>query len=189
MLKRIWLAAGMLVVVSLAARIALAADAAKIDTPVKDFTLTDLWTSKPVAFSEMKGKPVLIVFISYNCDVTWRYEKRIGQLMQSYMPKGVKFLAVRSSANDSVDGIKRYAEAKNFTMPLLHDERNVVADYFNVQVTPTFVLVDEKGILRYQGSCDDNRDEATAKKTFVRDALDAVLAGKEVAVKQNRAFG
>jgi peroxiredoxin len=166
-----------------------AAETAKVDHAVKDFTLNDLWTDKPVKISSLKGKPVVIVFISYNCDTTWRYEKRIGQLMKDYGSKGVQFLAVRSSARDTVDQTKRYCEAKNFTMPLLYDEKNALADYYQVQVTPTFQVIDAKGVLRYSGSCDDNREENLAKKTYVKDALEALLAGKQVAVKQTDAFG
>jgi peroxiredoxin len=194
MLKRL-LPAALAGVVALAALAALAsrtnaaAEEAKIGAPVKDFTLTDLWTDKPVRLADLKGKPVLGVFISYNCDMTWRYERRIGRLMQDYLPKGVRILAIRSSARDTVDGIKKYAEAKNFTMPLLYDSKNEMADYFRVNVTPTFVLFDSQGILRYEGSCDDNPNEQQAKHQFVRDALDAVLAGRQVAVAENRAFG
>jgi peroxiredoxin len=166
-----------------------AAETAKVDQAVKDFALTDLWTEKPVKLSSLKGKPVVIVFISYNCDTTWRYEKRIGQLMKNYGQKGVKFLAVRSSAHDTVEQTKKYCEAKNFTMPVLYDEKNTLADYFQVRVTPTFFVVDGKGTLRYGGSCDNNREEPQATKTFVKDALDAVLADKPVPVKQTDAFG
>jgi len=191
MMHRRW---ALLPALAVAAVLAAGASAAppetmKLDAPVKDFALTNLWTNKPVKLSEMKGKPVVGVFISQNCDVTWRYEKRIGKLMQTYMPKGVKFLAVRSSATDTAEGIKKYAEAKSFTMPLLYDEKNAVADYFKAQVTPTFFVVDGQGTLRYWGSADDNPEEAEVKKTYVKDALDAVLAGKQVIVKETRPFG
>jgi peroxiredoxin len=171
--------------------IAAAPARAKVEAgqPVKEFQLRDLWTDKDVKLSQFKGKPVVLIFISDKCDVTWRYERRIGKLMQTYGPKGVQFLAVRSSARDTPQQIKTYAEAKNFTMPLLYDDKNVLADYLGVRVTPTFFVIDGKGVLRYQGACDDDGEEAGATRHYVVDALDAVLGNKEVPVKETAAFG
>ena len=138
---------------------------------------------------DTNGKPTLLVFISYNCSTSWRYEKRVGKVMQEFGPKGLRVMFVRSSANDTVEQTKKYAEARNFTGPLLYDEKNALADYFGVRVTPTFVLLDGKGVLRYSGSFDDHPDETAAKKTFARDAITAVIDGKPVAVKETRAFG
>jgi peroxiredoxin len=167
-------------------------DTAAIDQPVKDFRLKDVMKDEEsfVALSEFKDKKhVAIVFISYNCDVTWRYEKRIGKLLQDYGKKDVAFLAVRSSASDTAEGIRKYAEAKNIAMPVLFDDGNLMADYFGVAVTPSFFLIDRKGVLRYQGSCDDNMDEQAATQRYFRAALDAVLADKEVETRETEAFG
>ena len=162
---------------------------AKLGEPVKDFTLKDLWTDKDLKLLSVKDKATVVIFISYNCDTTWRYEKRIGKLMQEYGAKGVKFVAVRSSARDAVDQTKKYCQQKNFTMPLLYDEKNQMADYFAVSVTPTFFVFDAKGVLRYSGSCDDNPEEVDVTKHYMTDALTALLAGKEVPVSKTRAFG
>jgi peroxiredoxin len=165
---------------------------AKVGEPVKDFKLKDVMQEKEtfVSLSDYKGKKaVVLAFISYNCDISWRYEGRIGKLLSDFGKKDVAFLAIRSNRKDTADGIKQYAEAKNLAMPVLFDDRNVVADYFETRVTPTFYIVDKKGILRYQGSCDDDMDEESVSKTYVRDALDAVLAGQDVKVASTRAFG
>lgn len=166
-----------------------AAETAKVGQPVKDFKLRDLWTDKDIQLSQFKGKTMVLVFISYHCDTTWRYERRMGKMMQDYGPKGVVFLAVRSTSTDTADGIKKYCETKNLTMPLLYDAKDTLADYMDAQVTPTFYVIDGGGILRYHGSFDDNREEAEAKKQYLYPALDAVLAGKQVATAETRAFG
>jgi peroxiredoxin len=165
---------------------------AKLDAPVRDFRLKDVMQDqeKYVTLSQFRGKKnVLLIFISDKCDTTWRYEKRIGKLLQDYGKKDVAFLGIRSNVTDSASDIRKYAEAKNFAFPVLYDDRNVIADFYDAHVTPTFALIDTAGKLRYYGSYDEDRDEKVAKAHYVRDALDAVLAGKDVKLKQTQAFG
>ncbi len=167
-----------------------APDSAELDRPVKDFKLADLMGGKEISLSQFKGKPVVLTFISYHCDTTWRYERRMGKLIGDYGKKDVVFLNVNSNANDTPEGIKKYVEAKNLAgIPLLKDTDNKVADYFNTHVTPTFYIIDKDGVLRYRGSYDDNREEADAKKQYVTPALNAVLASQPVSLKETRAFG
>jgi peroxiredoxin len=175
------------------------AESAKVDTPVQNFKLRDLTKELKdnekedaalVALDQYRDKkPVVLFFLSEKCDTTWRYEKRVGQLLQKYGQKDVQFLAVRCSANDTPESIVKFAEAKNFDMPVLDDTNGKLTSYFKVYCTPTFALIDTKGVLRYKGSFDDSRDPAAVKKPLLRNAIAAVLTGKEVAVKQNPAFG
>lgn len=169
-----------------------------VDQPVADFRLRDVMhDSKPnekpgaamVAISEFKGrKPVVLFFMSEQCSVTWRYEKRMGKLMSKYA-KDVAFLGVRCSANDSPESLRKFAESRNFDMPVLNDEKGALSKFFRITNTPTFALVDKKGVLRYRGSFDDAPDEADVKHTYLADAVKAVLDSKEVAVKTTRPFG
>jgi peroxiredoxin len=165
---------------------------AKIGQPVQDFKFKDLMQDEDAFYSlsQYKGKKnVVLVFVSYNCDVTWRYEKRIGKLLKDYGKKDVVFLGVRSSARDELDQMRKYAESKNLAFPVLYDAKNEMADFFGVQVTPTFVVIDKQGVMRYRGSYDDAPEETKVAKQFVTPALDAVLAGQPVKVAENRAFG
>jgi peroxiredoxin len=165
-------------------------EGAELDRPVKDFKLADLMGGKEISLAQFKGKTVVLSFISYHCDTTWRYERRMGKMLGDYSKQGVVFLNVNSNANDTPEGIKKYVEAKNLAgIPLLKDTGNRVADYFNTRVTPTFYVIDKDCVLRYRGSFDDNREEPEATKQFVLPALDAVLAARPVPVKEHRAFG
>jgi peroxiredoxin len=184
-----WRLGAAMVAVVCAAGAAAGPDSAELDRPVKDFTLKDLMGGKEVSLSQFRGKTVVLSFISYHCDTTWRYERRMGKLIGNYSRKGVVFLNVNSNANDTPEGIKKYVEARNLTVPLLKDTGNRVADYFNTRVTPTFYVIDKEGVLRYRGSYDDNREEAQATKQYVTPALDAVIASRPVTTKEHRAFG
>ena len=172
---------------------------ATIDKPVKDFKLVDLAKelkedekedAKLVKLAEFKDKkPVVLFFMSEKCSVTWRYEKRLGDLMAKYGKKDVAFMGVRCSAGDTEESIVKFADSKNFDFPVLNDAKGEITEYFKIRNTPVFVLLDKKGVLRYQGSFDDNAVENGVTKKYLSNAVAAVLAGKEVADKQTRPFG
>ena len=67
-----------------------------------------------------------------------------------------------------------------------HSYEEIRAAALDVLVTPTFYVIDKQGVLRYRGAYDESLKEARAQKTYVHDALKAVLEGKEVALKTTR---
>jgi len=163
-----------------------------LDKPVTDFRLRDLMKDAEtwISLSDYKGKKaVVLIFTSYNCDASLDYENRILKLIRDFAGQDVAFLGVRSSADDDAAGMRKYAESKGFGIPFLEDSKNVVAVALDVLVTPTFYVIDKQGVLRYRGAYDESLKEARAQKTYVHDALRAVLAGKEVAVKTTRTIG
>ena len=183
----------------LAAPVAAAQDdKAEIGKPVKDFQLKDVMSpdGKMHSLAEHKGKKaIVLIWISEKCDITWRYEKRTGDLMKEF-GKDTQFFALASSANDTPDSIKKYAESKNYGMPVLDDVKSTAAAYFGATVTPTYMIIDKEGVLRYRGACDDlqagkgySADESTAKERYVHGALKAIIEGKEVPVTEKKGFG
>ena len=163
-----------------------------LDKPVKDFKLRDLMKDGEtwISLSDYKGKKaVVLIFTSYNCDASLDYENRILKLLRDFAGQDVAFLGVRSSADDDAAGMRKYAESKGFGIPFLEDTKNVLAAALDVLVTPTFYVIDKQGVLRYRGAYDESLKESRAQKTYVHDALRAVLAGKEVAVKTTRTIG
>lgn len=181
-----------------AAPAAAAPERAAIDAPVRDFRLRDVMEDEEtfVRLEDLKGKTVVLFFVSDKCQVTWMYEERTGKLIADLKSKGVVFLGIRSSAGDSAREIRSYCEAKNFDIPVLFDDQNVVADYFGVETTPQYAVIDGKGVLRYFGACDDlqtpgkmRQPEESAKRQYVREAVEAVLAGKDVTTKEAQGYG
>jgi peroxiredoxin len=188
----------LLLLAVLAVPVAAQDDKAAIGKEVKDFKLRDLMKDeeKTYSLSEFKGKKHLVlVWISEKCDITWRYEKRTGALLSEF-GKDAQFFAVTGSGNDTLAGIRKYAESKNYGMPVLDDVKSEMTRYFNISVTPTYVVIDKDGKLRYRGACDDlqagagfGADESTAKVRYVADALKAILEGKDPEVTEKKGFG
>ena len=141
---------------------------------------------KTRTLKEFAGKTILLDFWSIECPVSKGYEARLTQLANDYSSKGVVFLAVNANsgeiADDTYAKIKDYVKKEKVPYTILIDKKNVVADRFDAQTTPHIFVIDDKGKLRYAGGVDDDetfKKDAKAVKSFVRDALDAVLAGKE----------
>jgi peroxiredoxin len=166
---------------------------AEIGKPVKDFRLKDLTADKEtfVSLSDYKGKKAVVaVFLSNRCGTTWQYEQRMGKLIADYGKKDVVVLGIHSNVNETDDEIRKYAESRNFGAPVLDDKaKNEFVRYFDARSTPTILVIDKQGVLRYFGSYDDNAQEGQVTKRYAQDAIDAVLAGKEVPVTRTRAFG
>lgn len=175
------------------------ASSARMDEPIQNFVLRDVMKELKedekeeaalVSLDQFKGKKtVVLFFLSEGCGTTWRYEKRVGQFLKEYGDKNVVMMGVRCSATDTPESIKKYAAARHFDMPVLNDERGELTKFFKVRNTPSFIVIDKKGVLRYKGGYDDNADEAHVTKTYLVDAVNAVLEGKEVKTKETRALG
>jgi peroxiredoxin len=179
---------------------ASAQDKGKIGEAAKYFKVKDAMKAEEtwVNLEDHKGKEaVVLVWISQQCDVTWRYEGRTGELMKEFGPKGVKFYAVWSSQADSAEGIKKYAESKNYVMPVLDDAKGELARFYGVNTTPTYVIVDKDGKFRYRGACDDlqcgagtfSKEAAAATERYVHAALTAMIEGKDIKVTDKKGVG
>jgi peroxiredoxin len=176
-----------------------APEKAAVDKPAKTFALKDIAKELKegekedaaiVDTAKLKDKKAAVIFfMSEKCGTTWKYEKRVGQLMKDNAKKDVAFYAVRCSARDTPDQIKKFAEQRNFDMPILNDEKGEMTKFYGFVNTPAFVVLDKKGVLRFKGGFDDSAEEANVKNTYVKDALAAVLEGKEVPVKESRVLG
>jgi peroxiredoxin len=167
---------------------------AEIGKPVRDFRLRDLTEKNKETYhtlSQYRGKKAVVaVFLSNRCGTTWQYEERMGKLMQDMVGKDVVVLGIHSNVNESQDEIRKYVETRNFAAPVLDDkEKNEFVTYFDARVTPTVLVIDKEGVLRYKGSYDDNADAKMVKTRYAEDALNAVLTGKAVPVTTTRAFG
>jgi len=97
------------------------------------------------------------------------------------------------SSGDSYDAMVKYAKQKGYTFPYLYDASQKVASEFGATNTPhAFVLTKENGklVVAYIGAIDDNAsDGSAATQKYVESAVNALLAGKKVAVQKTKAIG
>ncbi len=147
------------------------------------------------SITSFKDKPVLTVVFSCNhCPYVKAYEDRMVSIQRDYASRGVQLVAINSNdeksyPEDSYPEMVKRARAKGFNFPYLRDEEQVVVGEYGAVCTPHVFAFDKGRLLRYRGRIDDSRDPSRVASHDLRNALDDLLAGREVRVPDTRPFG
>lgn len=155
--------------------------------------------------ADYSASPILVVVFTCNhCPIAQMYERRIAQLAAGYKGRGVSVVAIEpndpkairideldsSDMSDSLEEMKIRAEFKHLTYPYLYDgETQATTNAYGPQATPHAFVFDQERHLRYEGRVDSSYRMELVKSNEVRDAIDALLAHREVAVKHTGVFG
>jgi peroxiredoxin len=144
-----------------------------------------------LTLSDLKEDVVVLVFLGNHCPVVGMYDDRIIDFVNDYKNKNVRLVAVAVADMDSdrLPAIREYAKKAGINYTYGYDESQAIGRAYGATNTPHFFVLDKARKIRYIGAMDDNRKEAQVKKTYVRDAVDALLAGKDVEVEETRADG
>jgi peroxiredoxin len=132
---------------------------------------------------------VAVVFTCNQCPVAVAYENRLVKLTEAYKDKGVAVVAINVNSGENLDAMKERAEEKGFNFPYLYDESQASAEQYGATCTPHVFLLDKQRTIAYMGAIDDNMNEQTVEKNHLRDAIEAVLAGKKPAEAVTKQFG
>ena len=165
------------------------AGSADIGKSIPDFTLPDYNGSNHSLSQYRDGKGTVLIFVSTQCPVSNAYNERMVKLAAEYQPKGFQFLGINSNKAEEPTELASHAKKNSWNFPVLKDKGNAIADKLGASVTPEVFLLDGEGVLRYHGRIDDSQDPAAIKTRDLKDALDAILAGKEIAKTESKAFG
>lgn len=170
----------------------------KIGDVAEDFSLKNV-DGKMVSLSDYKNaKGFIVTFTCNTCPYAVAYEDRIIALDKKYASKGYPVIAIMPNniavkPDDSPAAMKQRAKEKGFTFPYLIDEGQNVYPKFGATKTPhMFVLQKTKkgNVVKYIGAIDDNYKDVSAVTTkYVENAVDALLHGKEVELKETKAIG
>ena len=155
--------------------------------------------------SDYAGNSVLaVVFTCNHCPIAQMYEQRIEKLYEDYGKRGVAVVAIQgndpkaltideldsSDMSDTLDEMKARVAWKHLNYPYLYDgETQAVTHAYGPQATPHVFIFDKERRLRYEGRFDDNYRIEKVTAQDARNAIDALLAGKAVAVAHTGVFG
>ncbi len=159
----------------------------RLGSKVDDFTVQDA-SGAPVQFSSLRGPITVVTFVSVQCPVSNAYNDRMNALYKDYSARGVKFVFVNANSTESPAQVTEHAR-EHFAFAVYKDENNIVADRFGASVTPEAYIIDSSGVVRYHGSIDDSQEIRRVQETRLKNALDAVLAGKTPERAETKAFG
>ena len=163
-----------------------------------DFTLQNI-DGKMVSMSDYTdAKGFIVTFTCNTCPYAVAYEDRLEALNKMYVNKGYPVIAIMPNnievkPGDNLDAMKVRAEAKGFTFPYLMDKGQKIYPQYGATKTPHVYVLQktDKGLqVKYIGAIDDNYQDASAvTKTYVQDAVNALLEGKKVPEAKTKAIG
>jgi thiol-disulfide isomerase/thioredoxin len=144
-----------------------------------------------LTLSDIKEPVVVLVFLANHCPVVVAYDDRIIDFANDYKNKGVKVVgvAVELRNEDRLPGIKQHIADKKIPYVYGFDETQAIGKAYGATNTPQFFVLDKDRTIRYMGAMDDSQAEAKVTKTYLRDAVDALLAGKTPEVEETRPVG
>jgi peroxiredoxin len=154
-----------------------------------EFTLKDGAGKSYALADEMKGKIVVIIFMGTHCPASNGYNQRMQELYRDYASKGVSVFGINANDREKAEEVLEHAKDHNLQFPVLKDVNHAIADAYGAQVTPESFVIDKQGVLRYHGRIDDDMRGKNITSHDLRNALDALLAGKAVPVQETRVFG
>ena len=170
----------------------------KLGDTVGEFKLKNV-DGKMVSLSDYKSSKGLIVIFDCNtCPYSQAYNDRILLLSKTYASKGFPVVAINAnspeiSPGDSFEEMVAQAKEKGYDFPYLVDETQTVAKSFGATNTPhVFVLRNDNASFKvaYIGTIDNNsRDASAASKKYVEEAVNELLANKEVSTSKTKAIG
>ncbi|WP_418511360.1 thioredoxin family protein [Corallibacter sp.] len=170
----------------------------KVGDIATDFKLENI-DGTMVSLADYKdAKGFIVIFTCNTCPYAVAYEDRIEALNKKYASKGYPVIAIMPNnvsvkPGDSMEAMRARAKEKGFTFPYLMDAGQKIYPKYGATKTPhVYVLqkTDKGNQVKYIGAIDDNYQDANAvNKKYVEDAVDALLAGKEVQETHTRAIG
>jgi peroxiredoxin len=137
------------------------------------------------------AKLVVVAFTCNSCPYAVDVEDRLNDLAKRFGDKGVVVVAINVNTveEDRLPAMKERAKEKGFTFPYLWDASQQTAKAYGARYTPEFFVLTEDRKLIYMGAFDDSPAGDRVKVTYVADAIEAALAGKEVPVAETVPIG
>jgi peroxiredoxin len=129
------------------------------------------------------GATTVVVFTCNHCPYALAWHDRLAGVADDY---DVRFLAVNPNdaeryPSDSYEAMQKRVAEEGWSFPYLRDEDQEAARSFGAKTTPDVFVLDGEGRLRYRGAPDADHRDPSQEAAWLREALDALLAGEEIA--------
>jgi peroxiredoxin len=138
------------------------------------------------SFGEWQSHPAIVLFfVTTDCPVANSYVPEMNRIREAYAQRGVLFFAVQAETAVAQSNVVRYAAEYGYRFPLLLDPAQVLVRLAGATVTPQAAVLSRGGKVLYLGRIDNRvadfgQVRLHATESDLREALDAVLAGKPV---------
>jgi hypothetical protein len=140
------------------------------------------------------SKATVLIFITNDCPIANGYAPEINSIIREYSGLDVRFFLVHVDQKLRLEQAMQHAREYGFQAPVIMDEDRALTSAVQATVTPEAAVLDQNAILVYRGRIDDRYVDFGKKRTApsqrdLREAIDAVIAGRQVAVARTKAIG
>lgn len=140
------------------------------------------------------ARAVLLFFVTTDCPVANSYVPEMNRIRDAYAARGVVVWAVQADTTTADPVVAKYAAEFRYGFPLLLDPRQVLVNLAGATVTPQAAVLTPEGKVLYLGRIDNRvedfgKQRPQATQPDLREALDAVLAGKPVLHPHTKSIG
>jgi peroxiredoxin len=163
--------------------------------PKTDVKLKDV-SGKEVTLNDIKKQDGLLVIFSCNtCPYVIGNQSRTKEIGAYALKNNVGVILLNANEGDrdggnSLEAMKNYAKEQSYEFPYAVDKNSELADAFGANRTPECYLFDKNNKLVYHGAIDDSPgDISTVKRQHLKNAIDEMITGKNVSVKETRSVG
>jgi peroxiredoxin len=149
---------------------------------------------EPRRLSEPGAAATVVYWTCNHCPYALAWEDRMHAVSRDYGGRGVRTLAINSNdaeryPADSGEAMTERVATEDWPHPFLLDESQGVARDWGAERTPHVFVLDSDLAVRYQGAPDGDYEDESRNAEWLREALDAVLAGQEVSQPETEAVG
>jgi hypothetical protein len=144
---------------------------------------------KPARIRVTDYPVTVVIFISAVCPMSIDYSTRITTLGKDYSSDRTRLIVVNSNYNETDKQISEQRKRSGLSVPIVRDPLGGLATLLQVYSTPTAVVLDQSGVVRYWGAIDDARNPERVTRSHLRLAVQAILAGKTVERSRTRVMG
>ena len=183
----------------LSTAVVVAADEKPADPPAESveheraFQLPALDGSVVDIRPEENTKATVVCFLGAECPLVKLYTPRLTAMSQEFAKQGVRFVAVNSNRQDTVEDIQNYLREYSLPFPYLRDDGNVVADQYGATRTPEVFVLDSQFQTVYHGRIDDQYapgiNRTAVGQQELRTAVEQTLKNEPVAVPSYEPVG
>ncbi len=163
--------------------------------PLTDVEVTDV-SGETLTLAEVAGENGLLVNFSCNtCPWVKAWEDRYNPIAQLAKDNNIGVIALNPNAairddGESMEDMKERAESSNYQFYYALDKQAKLAEAFGATRTPDIFLFNSDMELVYTGAIDDNAKSAEdVEQTFLKNAIENLVAGNEIDPKTTKALG
>jgi len=169
------------------AMLALTLPASQVPSAISSSTIVSDTDGHRLNLFNPDVKAAVLFFVTNNCPITNNYAPEINRIVADYEGRKIAFYAVYTDQTLSIPAIRKHARDFGIHMPLIADTKHDLVHKVGATVTPEAAVLDRDGKVIYLGRIDDlyadfGKRRPAPTQRYLRQALDAVLSGKPVAI-------